>query len=86
MEILTISLHSIATILGWTILHSIWQILLIALVLKLLFQRISNNAASIRYKLSMLALLSAFAWSTHTFWVEWNHYYVSANRASIESL
>ena len=78
MEILTISLHSIATILGWTILHSIWQILLIALVLKLLFQRISNNAASIRYKLSMLALLSAFAWSTHTFWVEWNQYYVSA--------
>ena len=78
MEILTISLHSIATILGWTILHSIWQILLIALVLKLLFQRISNNAASIRYKLSMLALLSAFAWSTHTFWIEWNHYYVSA--------
>ena len=56
---------------GWVILHSLWQITIIALVLKLLLKWTANHPATVRYTLGLFALLIAVSWSIHTFNVEW---------------
>lgn len=64
---ISIAFQAIAELLGWTIVHSIWQITIIALVLKLLLNWTSKSDATIRYALGISALLVATFWSTHTF-------------------
>ena len=59
--------QSLAELLGWTILHSIWQITLIALVLRLLLSWASKYDATIRCALAISALFVATSWSIHTF-------------------
>lgn len=72
--------YSLATVLGWTILHSIWQIALIALVLKVLLNWTSKHAANVRYGLSLLAMLGALIWSASTFFTELEAYHVLASQ------
>ncbi len=57
----------IAELLGWTILHSLWQITLIAVLLKLLLKWTANYDATIRYALAISALFVATFWSAFTF-------------------
>ena len=62
-----IAFQAIGELLGWTIAHSIWQITVIALVLKLLLNWTSKSDATIRYALGLSALFIAIFWSAHTF-------------------
>ena len=66
-NITLLTLQSLAELLGWTILHSIWQITLIALVLRLLLFWTAKQDATIRYALSISALFVVTFWSGHTF-------------------
>lgn len=76
IETFATAIDSTATILGWTILHSIWQVLLIAIILKVLLLGTSKYAAAVRYNLSIIALLFAFFWSAHTFLGEWQQHQI----------
>ncbi|GEM_PF-5270992 len=66
-NITLLTFQSMAELLGWTILHSIWQITLIALVLRLLLSWTAKQDATIRYALSISALVVAIFWSVNTF-------------------
>ena len=66
-NITLLTFQSMAELLGWTILHSIWQITLIALVLRLLLSWTAKQDATIRYALSISALVVAIFWSFNTF-------------------
>ncbi len=52
---------------GWTLIHSIWQILIIGLVLRILLSLFKNISANSKYKLSALSLLLILAISIITF-------------------
>ncbi|MEM1123861.1 MAG: M56 family metallopeptidase, partial [Bacteroidota bacterium] len=71
-NILIPDFNSIAEIFGWTILHSLWQITVIALILKLLLLWTSKKAAALRYWMSLSALLLVVVWSSATFLTLWN--------------
>jgi len=60
---------------GWTLIHSIWQILLIGLCLKILVFLYKNLSANSRYWLSASALILIIAVSVMTFFT----YYSSEN-------
>ena len=66
-NITLLNFQSVAEVLGWTILHSLWQITIIALILKLLLVWTSKHDATIRYALGISALFVATFWSGHTF-------------------
>ena len=53
--------------LGWTLLHSIWQIALVAFVLFVLLKIFRAHSANFRYCVSVFALGLAFALSVVTF-------------------
>ncbi len=58
---------------GWTIVHSLWQITLIGLALRLLLWMIGRQQARVRYGVLLTGLLLALVWSSVTFagyWVE----------------
>lgn len=59
---------SLATALGWTILYSLWQLLLVALALRLLLLITSKRAATLRYALGLCAMLVAIVWAAFTFY------------------
>ena len=48
---------AIADALGWTLVHSLWQIVLVAILLKGLLLLSSNQSARLRYGLSLAAML-----------------------------
>jgi Zn-dependent protease with chaperone function len=53
---------------GWTLLHALWQGILIALVLRLLLFLIPNRAAVLRYGLSVGAIFLMLLWAAVTCW------------------
>src|SRR5687767_13179702 len=59
--------NSIIENLGWTLLHSLWQIALIALVLFLVLQILRSFPANVRYLAATFALLFAAALPVVTF-------------------
>jgi beta-lactamase regulating signal transducer with metallopeptidase domain len=67
---------------GWTLLHAIWQGLLIALVLRLLLLLIPNRAAVLRYGLSVGAIFLMLLWAAVTCW---QHLPVEGSLISVES-
>lgn len=81
-----LTFQSIAELLGWTILHSIWQIALIAIVLKILLAWTAKYDATIRYALSISALFVATFWSVHTFLGEYQHFSFVATSANDNSV
>jgi beta-lactamase regulating signal transducer with metallopeptidase domain len=58
-----LSQHTLLSV-GWTLVHSIWQVALVALILRLCMAACSRSSSGFRYGLSLLALatvlLSAF--------------------------
>lgn len=57
---------------GWTILHSIWQALLLFCGLKLILKAIPNNRASLRYNISLLFLATQTVWAGVTIHNRWH--------------
>lgn len=53
---------------GWTLLHALWQGLLIAIVLRLLLLLIPNRKAVLRYGLSVGAIFLMLLWAAVTCW------------------
>lgn len=66
---------------GWTILHSIWQALLLFCGLKLLLKAIPTNRASLKYNISLFFLATQTIWVGITFYDQWH----SVDKASIVS-
>lgn len=58
--------HNITSILGWPLLHSIWQGLAIYLVLRVLLWVIPKSWSSWRYNLSLISLFSTCGWFIYT--------------------
>lgn len=50
--------HPLINALGWTLLHSMWQLLVIALLWRFSMFLARNAAATVRYNLSLFALIS----------------------------
>ncbi len=50
--------HPAINALGWTVFHSLWQIVLIALIWHTAMILAKNSMASLRYKMSLVALLA----------------------------
>lgn len=66
------SLITFINVLGWTLLHSLWQALLIFIILRLLLALLKNAAAGIKYNLCNLALGGIFIWFLFTFYKQWH--------------
>jgi bla regulator protein BlaR1 len=62
--------YNISQVLGITIIHSLWQGLLIYIVLRLIFLSIPSLSSLKRYNLSSLALFCMTAWFVCTFYTE----------------
>ena len=58
---------AIADALGWTLVHSLWQIVLVAILLKGLLLLSSNQSARLRYGLSLAAMLGIALGAVVTF-------------------
>ena len=56
---------------GWTIVHSFWQLTLIALILYLVLRFIPQKRAELRYACLLTGLLAGLLWSGITFAQEW---------------
>lgn len=68
--------------LSWTIIDSLWQFLIIALVLRLLFVVVSRQQAILRYHLSFAALLLCVGW-----WLSnLSFHYVEFQNNSLETM
>ncbi|MEM0993382.1 MAG: M56 family metallopeptidase, partial [Bacteroidota bacterium] len=73
---------TIATALGWTLVHSLWQIALIALLLKALLSISSNQSAHLRYGWSLVAMFAVLIGAGVTF----GYYYEPIVPVIIENL
>ena len=69
--------------LGWTLIHSLWQLLVIALLWRLALYLARNSAASLQYNFSLLALLAVPVVSGFTFF---RQYRIYSNASAIVSL
>src|ERR1700757_83656 len=63
-------LYNISQVLGITIIHSLWQGLLIYFVLRLLLLSMPALPSVKKYNLAAMALLSMAAWFVYTFCTE----------------
>lgn len=52
---------------GWTLLHSLWQTIVVAMLLRVLLMLVSSAHANWRYALSLVALGTVFGFSVWTF-------------------
>ncbi len=53
--------------LGWTVMHSLWQGFLIAIVMAIALQLLSKKSAKVRYEIATLSLFLVFVCSVSTF-------------------
>ena len=53
--------------LGWTLIHSLWQGLILFIVLAVLLHLLRNHTPQVRYHLSLITLLFFVAWMALTF-------------------
>src|SRR5476651_1714874 len=63
-------LYNISQVLGITIIHSLWQGLMIYFVLRVVFSAIPNLSSVKKYSLSSIALLGMAVWFIYTFCAE----------------
>ncbi len=66
--------YNISQILGTTIIHSLWQGLLIYGSLQLIFVVVLGLSAQKKHNIAILALFSMVAWFGYTFYTEFNNY------------
>ncbi|HVW94595.1 MAG TPA: M56 family metallopeptidase [Mucilaginibacter sp.] len=67
-------LYNISQVLGTTIIHSLWQGLLVYLVLRIIFAGIPSLTAVKKYNLAVSAMLAVAACFFYTLFVEVNNY------------
>ncbi|MEO8884922.1 MAG: M56 family metallopeptidase [Mucilaginibacter sp.] len=67
-------LYNVSQILGTTIIHSLWQGLLIYTALQLVFLAVLGLSAQKKHNLGMLALFAMLGWFGYTFYTEFNAY------------
>ncbi|MEO0340026.1 MAG: M56 family metallopeptidase, partial [Bacteroidota bacterium] len=65
--ITTLFSESLSYALGWTVIHSLWQSTLLALVIGVLTALIKPQSALARYRLYSLGVISTFIWAAATF-------------------
>ena len=61
----------LAEALGWALLHSIWQIALVAAVAAAVLAFVRQGAADVRYVVSSVALALMLTWPAVTAWTTW---------------
>ena len=76
--------HPLISALGWTLLHSLWQILVIALLWRGAIHFAQKASASVRYNLSLAALLSIPAVSAFTFFRQYAIYRSASRIVNLE--
>ncbi len=59
--------HPIVMALGWTLIHSLWLALFVALIVRLIWLRIDSQKAELRYRISLLAMLGILLGSASVF-------------------
>lgn len=69
---------------GWTIVHSFWQIGILAILLKLALRIIPGWKSNLRYSVASIALLLALVWSVSTFTKQWSDH--AQDRSIAESI
>lgn len=67
-------LGPIGKALGWMIIHSLWQISLIALVLALILRMVPRKQVNTRYAFLLIGLVAVVCWSGMTFQANWAYY------------
>ena len=83
--------ENIINALGWTIFHSLWQGLIIGLILFLIFKYRRNISAQTRYILGVFSLAAIFTSSLFTFFIAYHPHsshaeFVTFSSASISNL
>ena len=53
---------------GWTIIHSLWQGILVALIVHLIIGKSKNKASSWKYNAANVGMLIVLALAVATFW------------------
>ncbi len=76
--------HPVINALGWTVLHSLWQVALIALLWLLVMKGTRSQSASVRYHISVLALLAIPASFAFTFFRQYKVYSNARQIVSVE--
>ncbi|MFP4467526.1 MAG: M56 family metallopeptidase [Bacteroidales bacterium] len=84
MSIIEHLTHPVINALGWTVLHSLWQVALIALLWFLVMKGIQKHAANVRYNISLLALLAIPACFVFTFFRQYAIYSNARQVVSVE--
>ncbi len=64
-------------VIGWSIIHSIWQFLILFAVLKILLLLINRKNSNLRYYTSLMILSAAIICSIFTFWHEYKLFFGS---------
>ena len=57
----------LADVIGWTIIHSVWQITLVSIVLGMMLRMFRNHASRIKYNVACLGLIISLVWVGYTF-------------------
>lgn len=78
-------LSMFSEVLGWTLIHSLWQIGLIAIALKIVLNFVPQRNAQVRYNLSLLSLLAITIWTGVTFAKQLQYSKSSMSIASLEA-
>ncbi|MEE4176208.1 MAG: M56 family metallopeptidase [Bacteroides sp.] len=76
--------HPLISALGWTLFHALWQILLIALLWRSALFIARRASASIRYNISLIALLSIPVICGFTFFRQYEIYQAASPIVSLE--
>lgn len=73
MDNLFIQIQPLIRSIGWTLLHSIWQGVLVFCSLKLIIKAIPTSRSSLRYNISLIALGSIILWTGITLYDQWKN-------------
>ena len=76
--------HPLIHALAWSLIHSLWQILLIVLLWRIALIIASKSSAQFRYRMSLLAFFALPASFVYTFIRQWNIYNSARQVVSIE--
>ncbi|WP_259071799.1 M56 family metallopeptidase [Mucilaginibacter sp. X4EP1] len=81
------TLYNISQVLGITVIHSLWQGLLVYFILRIIFNGAPQLSAVKKYNLAVIALSSITLWFIYTLFFEIQAYnWVSTNTATISPL
>jgi len=84
MSITPYLVHPVMNALGWTLLHALWQFILVFILWKITIAYLKNAGPSIRYKVSVAAFLALPVLFGTTFWQQFEIYHQAGRIVSIE--